>query len=208
MGRVLRSIICVAIMGCGPEPAEPEVKGSAPGDATMSTVGTGMVEPTGSGMETAAPVPDLPPVDAEASCAAWCDRRMMCFPDSPSPECIADCLAGLGHGPEPDAACVNADVAVLDCQAALSCADFYGDSDACDGFKPAVAIACNQCWLDGGWLDAGGCFVQDLCPMQTRRVDCDDEGCVCTIDGVVAANCPGDTCDDDGYPLRVLGCCP
>lgn len=132
----------------------------------------------------------------------------MCFPDSTWSECVAACVAKLGRGPGPDAACITADIALLDCQTELPCPDFYGDSDACDEFKPAVAIARNLCWIDGGWLDPSACFVQDVCPMQTRRVDCDDAGCVCTIDGVVAATCPGDTCDAEGFPLRVFGCCP
>lgn len=208
MGRVVLPLALAATTGCGPGPANPDFGDPTSGGPATSTVETGTTEPTGSGTSTLAPVPDLPPVDAEAHCAAWCDRRMTCFPDSMWSGCVANCVAGLGRNAEPDAACVAADAALLDCQTGLPCADFYGDPDACDGFKPAVAIACNLCWLDGGWVDEGECFVQDLCPTQTRRVDCDASGCVCTIDGAVVANCPGDTCDVEGYPLRSFGCCP
>ena len=62
MGRLVRSIILGALGGCGPKPAEPALEDSTPGATTDASDGTGM--------ETAAIMPNLPAPDPVAHCTA------------------------------------------------------------------------------------------------------------------------------------------
>jgi hypothetical protein len=192
------------LLGCGPQSS---------GSSTTTTTTT--TETTSGGTTTtttAEPVtttlaPDLPPGDPEAACADLCAAVAACVQQPVEASCVGDCVDRFdtSHGE----ACFAADVARTACAAQLPCDDLLGDRTGCDDAKWDYAAACGLCWTDVGFVDADTCFWQDTCPGldQIERVECNDDACICTINGAFVTSCPSQGCAEDGIPNDHT-CCP
>lgn len=203
----VRAILLAALIGCGPTPpGETVTDGSTAASSTATDASTtSTTDPT-----TGASPPDLPSVDPEAACAAYCDTKAACgFPVTP--ECVEYCVNGLGQpagGPKPG--CHEADAALTACLATLSCEVLEADDSerACDPELRAMLKACSLCHHSGGWVDADSCHIENLCPDGLVRIECDADVCVCTLEGVFTESCPSKGCEPEGFPSSGFQCCP
>jgi hypothetical protein len=200
-----RALLLSALIGCGPTPpGEPDGSTAASSSTAASTTST-------SAPTTGEPQPDLPSVDPEGACAAYCAALAACG-ILVTRDCVEICVNGLGEsagGPKPG--CLESDAALTACLATLSCESLQAEDRerACDPELRAMLTACQLCNLGGGWVDEGvSCYVDQLCPTGLERIECDADVCVCTLEGVVTETCPSKGCSLEGFPESGYQCCP
>ncbi len=212
--RLRLAILSALISGCGPSPAEPRTGESTTDasttDASTTDASTTTAAPTSSGTDdttSTAPPPDLPTLDPDASCLAYCMQDAACRGGSLYPSCMTACHDRLDSVVS-DRECFVADIAYTECLAALPCEDLFADQAGCDDALWAWAAACRLCWGESGPTGPDSCFWAEVCPgRSTERIECDATVCTCTIDGVPASGCPSLGCDQFGIPDSGPGCC-
>lgn len=214
------AIGCVALacglLACGTKPNDSATGGSSSGTTggtgEASASDTSASEPTGGASEGSASAtgtggaPALP-----EACADACELLVQCDLSEPG-TCVADCEDSLLAG------CAELGAMYYACVAGLTCAELEDEENAC--FPLALQLDEMECFKlctvsvggDSGDTetdsDTGGvsCSQETRCPEEpTERVDCDESGCVCFVDGVQVKSCPEGTCSDSGVPT--VDCC-
>lgn len=140
-------------------------------------------------------------------CEILCLRYEDCNVDRDSfVECYSGCKK---EGVFDDSVCSSWWYAFLTCYSNLSCKALDNDGqNECDYMYDALdERGCFglQCIVSVGQTETM-CSVETICPdAPLRRVDCDNDGCICLIDQVVTKSCPTAQCSSHGVPS--IDCC-
>ncbi|MBK7827965.1 hypothetical protein [Nannocystis sp.] len=202
MRGIVLGLSCAAF-ACGPAAAPSTTDAETTTGATLAA-STDEPSPTSTAIASTGE-PD--PVEPEAACTALCDAKAACWQQPVDPACVQSCLFLLQTGHDPE--CLPADAALTACLATLSCEILLGDnpSRACDPELRAMLTACRLCNISGGPVDANSCYSDELCPDGLLRIDCDNNTCICTLEGAVTRICPSTGCGLEGFPNTPLTCC-
>ena len=205
MRRIVLGLSFTAF-ACGPAAAPSTTDAETTAATTLATTlasSTDEPSPTSTTVATGEPEP----VEPEAACAAVCDAKAACWQQPVDPGCEQSCLFLLHTDPDP--ACSPADAALTSCLATLSCDVLLSDHPdrACDPELRAMLTACRLCHNSGGPVEPNSCYSDELCPDGLLRIDCDDNTCICTLDGAVTRICPSTGCGLEGFPNTPLTCC-
>jgi hypothetical protein len=147
----------------------------------------------------------------ESGCDAACENLVMCVPDYPLDECLADCTADFEDGDTPE--CKNASAKANMCFGTLTCDQIdneeYGE---CLPIFDEVDQACSGMGVcDADLQTMGkGCRVTFTCGDSISAMQCNQNNCTCLEDGQDVGQCMNDgfcALDLDAAIDAANGCC-
>ena len=156
------------------------------------------------------------PVEVIPECQAVCGKLVECGLAPSNEGCAEDCSEEVASE---SAECGEALVATLACQGALTCEQILDameqEMNPCTELEEQVEAICSEggeICSEGGGGGPGDCEYSRQCRGESElAMKCDDETCVCTIDGVEVHSCAADAvCDDPGVETleaKFKACC-
>ncbi|MEZ4380621.1 MAG: hypothetical protein R3A79_04710 [Nannocystaceae bacterium] len=149
-------------------------------------------------------------LDLDEACAAFCATAVACAEGLGYDQCVADCLSSKSF-PDASAACTEATLDYLACEAAQDCDDL--GEEPCHNLLRTLKGLCApvQCSgkAEGGPYVCG--FQYDCTDGTVLQMMCDGKGCVCLEDGEKTGACDNDICSEEvdvlGLADKAAACC-